>query len=854
MRTFLSSRRARSRVAKSLALVFFGVVGAVFVACDDLPDIEQGICGNSVVDRAAGEECDTNVADLDGSLEAACSAWVAELGLPASTTCRYECAAAEETNACQYVWGPSVDPDDSSPRLCPPGFAYGYDGVCRRPSNKFHDQPSFGIAASGFDGTSADLDGDGYRDFVVTAQGGAEGPSLTYLDASGVTFGPVSTGVSAVVGQLTTDDDTPIDDLALPIGAGLVTLRGEPGPSFAPKVYTPFPLTGTLPLGFPDTVTFGDRRLIANQSSDTFAVPFILAELHGLPSIGDAIAFVEISVENYGPADSQPFALPGFDFSKTVGEPLSIDLALPSAPVAEGDPPVPGSGGEIVLATNDVPGATQATKHAIIVTSRGIDPPTDGAVFDATSTPEYHVVLGKIVALLEVAAWPVPAVAAVLEDGRVAVLEQWVEPFDPSAPPPIRYFDLPKDGAEGGLVQPGSVRALGDIDGDGDLDVVTDHDVLFVDYDAPPGPDSPAPSKNPRIVGQSSSGPWSQARIADLNGQGKMSVIATPYTSGLALFLPGTSYAMTPASLATSARVDQLAIGDLDGDGVGDLLVGTDVEDRDANGAVTETCDTYDDILLGFGRTAGAPESLGLVGNVPGLRALVTGRLAIRGQEDAISDAGLQTACDPTTLMAGGSAGLLIGSSDRNVYSPYLPFNGPGERDALISAAALGDFGATSDEEKDHADLMLLAIRPMCTGGGQCGLNSADELRYEIATVYGSGDAELGVDADGQLARSTVIDTPKPKDLQNIVTHVPALITAELDDASPGDEGVAFIVDPDQTLQARISVIRSVAGDVTADTVSFDTGLDAPITHSKLRAIDYDGDGNVDVLAVVAYS
>jgi len=864
--------RPSSSFLRALALGALGLVTSSFVACDNLPDIPDGVCGNGVIDRDEGEECDTIVDPAYESdaatLEVLCKAYRAGFKLDESTKCRYSCADAEASHACQYVWGAPIDtassdPADQAIRVCPPGFGVGADGQCRRGSNRFEASAKPIIDASGFDGQSADLDGDGYRDLVVTSTGGAGGPSITYLDSSGIVAGPSTTGVRPIVGELT-EDDLSADDVVLPIGAALVTLRGEPGPSYSPKVYTPFPLEGELPIPLPPGVTIGDRRLMSTKSETNFDVPYVVVEAQGVPLVDKSLGFIEISLENYGPTLDLPFTIAGLNFSDLRGGPIAVDIAVRD-PAAEPTMVMPGDGGEILVATKD----------SIIVTSRAIDPPNADptGTFDMDSTPEIYKlsdlapnigVNDGIVSLIEVANWHVPAVAAVMMSGKLVLLEQYTEvtpmppPDPPPPPPPFATYALPS--AVMGMdepVDPAGVKAIGDIDGDGDLDLVTERSVLFIDYDT----GTPITPTKVTEAAKSNANSWSQARIADLNGNGRMSVIATPPSSGVDIFLPGTSFAMSSASLATSARVDQLAIGDFDGDGAEDILVGTDIDGAaPMGGDVKESCDQYDDIEVAYGRPAGPPEDFALLGNLPGLRRIITGRLAVKGQEDAVSDVGLETACDPSTLMAGRRAGLLFGSTDRAVYSPYLPFNGPDDRDAIVVTGVVGQFSRPEDDVDGvvHNDLMVVTVRPDCDVMAGCTFMDRKSIGYEIAPVFGTGDAELSAPSLGttNTAISLLIDDLGDEQPQNVTSRAPAILAAELD-GDPATEEAIVLTTPvgDTTLDGHI-VVAQMDGDAPKllSEQRFTTNIKVLGSTTKLRLIDYDEDGELDVVAIVGFS
>src|SRR5436190_13441439 len=73
--------------------------------CMDIAEIPAGLCGNDVVDRGAGEDCDSHPQN----------------GMA--------CGAVGSARACRF--------DCSSSATCAPGWGCGDDEICRTPSGAF---------------------------------------------------------------------------------------------------------------------------------------------------------------------------------------------------------------------------------------------------------------------------------------------------------------------------------------------------------------------------------------------------------------------------------------------------------------------------------------------------------------------------------------------------------------------------------------------------------------------------------------------------------------------------------------------------------------------------------------------
>src|SRR5689334_15139509 len=93
----------RIRIAALAALAGLVVAAA---ACANLEPMAHDVCGNAVIERDAGEDCDTHVF---------------EAGV--------RCAEAGEAHACRYVCG--------AESVCPTGWGCGNDGVCRESTGRF---------------------------------------------------------------------------------------------------------------------------------------------------------------------------------------------------------------------------------------------------------------------------------------------------------------------------------------------------------------------------------------------------------------------------------------------------------------------------------------------------------------------------------------------------------------------------------------------------------------------------------------------------------------------------------------------------------------------------------------------
>jgi len=127
---------------------FCALVLLSLAACEELPPLDSGVCGNAVIEK--GEDCDSFPL-TEGTV---C--------LPAEdpAACRLSCRAGE----------------DGTRPPCPPGWGCGLDGLCRQPSGAFASAGS-PIPAGAWSADIGDFDGDGRKDVFTRARSDLVGTS-----------------------------------------------------------------------------------------------------------------------------------------------------------------------------------------------------------------------------------------------------------------------------------------------------------------------------------------------------------------------------------------------------------------------------------------------------------------------------------------------------------------------------------------------------------------------------------------------------------------------------------------------------------------------------------------------------
>ena len=242
----LSSLIVRAAVLVSCVLFVSG--------CDDLPDIEQNVCGNKLVEPSVYEACDGFATE------------------PSGGTKPTACAPPGDRYQCQYI--------DDADHDCPAGYGAGLDGLCRRGTGEISEAITH-TPATGAITSVADFDGDGRVDILasnavspdakaVFFQNGGVVRETMSLSLGSALHPPVVTRIGAEGGA----------DLALANQAGLLLFEGGAGPSFQPKPFTPFSSpVPIIPLSLPsaalvdpkDSADLGGQYvagLLVEQSGD----------------------------------------------------------------------------------------------------------------------------------------------------------------------------------------------------------------------------------------------------------------------------------------------------------------------------------------------------------------------------------------------------------------------------------------------------------------------------------------------------------------------------------------------------------------------------------------------------------
>jgi hypothetical protein len=193
-----------SSSARGLLLLALAGAGT---ACQALPDIAAGVCGNGVVET--GEDCETDLVDEDGT---------------------FRCGAPDTTTACFF----ECDPQRLVERPCRPGRGCGADGRCRTPSGRFAETASLALGVRR--GGVADVDGDGRDDLLLSAGTSVDlrfgSPSLDFAQVVTAPLNAPAEGLAAA--RLDAGDTA---DLVLSTAGGVETLLGSDARTLTPVTY-----------------------------------------------------------------------------------------------------------------------------------------------------------------------------------------------------------------------------------------------------------------------------------------------------------------------------------------------------------------------------------------------------------------------------------------------------------------------------------------------------------------------------------------------------------------------------------------------------------------------------------------
>ncbi|HEU4533681.1 MAG TPA: VCBS repeat-containing protein, partial [Polyangiaceae bacterium] len=559
-------------------------------ACVDLQPIEGDTCGNGVVE--GGEDCD-----------------FAEPGCrrpPAAGACRYEC----------------VHPSVGQGAGCPEGFGCGVDNTCRRSAGTFAltiERLSEGASAL----RVADFDGDG-RDDVL-----ALGAPNTYAERSarvvfrdGGGFGPTTrlpnVFRAAAVGSLVPGLG-PARGLALVSRQGaqaaLNLLVGGPDRGFA-SVVSPALASAALPASMRLVgVEALPRRAVAGEGGAT--VEFnqgdeVVLLQPGLLGQGAGLFGLVSSPRELPPNASNP------DPDVVALLTLGVSPVDAEGGVAVGRFSAPGVGAPC----EDIVWAPRELAEAYLLSPCRVDapsgaPPGAGAVAFWNEEGIAGRVEPRRVPLPEgalpakgAARWAFVADANADGVSDLAVMTERGAAFaagrpDGSAPQAVLVD--PVAGSERKLL------AFGELNGDGAPDWVFADGIVLSEAGLPAG-----------VTRERSAAPWSEALVADFNGDGLSDVLAVgPASSSLDYYLDTPGGFFNALSVPVAGVPSRLAAGDFDGDGVADVAFA--MVDEVADGV------EVDAVFIAFGGKAALPAAPVRVGALSGVRQITAGSYVFGG-------------------------------------------------------------------------------------------------------------------------------------------------------------------------------------------------------------------------------
>ena len=649
---------------------------SAFGGCADLSEMEEGTCGNGVVEFEAGEDCDL---------------------FPSET-----CIAPGERNECRI----SCEADDNDVRpACPVGWGCGSDDLCRQPSGTFDEEDWFP-----FDDTPkfavGDVDADGRTDLVSVT---LEELVVSFFDSDANVAQSVrrySTATAPVVGQLTSDE-SPIDVVLLV--DGMTVLVGSRDRSLRPTAYAPFALRSPV------------AKMVVME-----AMPHGVVENDPGKWVGEEIIILSKGWASYtGMLEGDALLQVGDEDWSFAGDPATakLDPTWPCEDVIlslEGEDsltrfnPCLSSGESITWnhgATNEPIGLPSGTTAA-----------TGALVADINDDGLLDVMVGVV---NEASSEPKPVVAYAVGDGTF----NSEPPSDPPTTSDNKVGDFAFTKNAPGYERaenPPMPLAVSDVNNDGHADFVMPTAILV--SIAPWDSDSSGDFQY-AVLASPSSYPWDEGVIADFNANDKLDVVvASSYETGLTFYNGTGTGLFNEYWLATTGYPAHFAVGDFDGDLVLDLAFAeTELESGDD----TDT-DPGDALSVVFGSGYGGPSEPVTMGHLGRIEQIDAGSMADFHQDD-IDD--LAVVARPVDDPDGNlSAAALGGSSNRQLLSPFV-LSLERENEAPLEMTpwlvSVGEF----DGDTNHSDFAVIGIVPKEELTGLSALFQADVRLWSVPST-----------------------------------------------------------------------------------------------------------------------
>ncbi|MRG96587.1 FG-GAP repeat domain-containing protein [Polyangium spumosum] len=499
-------RHAAAGLAASVALLSLA-------NCLNLPDIDKNVCGNRVIEDEAGEDCDGNPvpdAGVDGDVDA---------GEDGAVVSRNRCGAM-----CRWVCNVSDDPDVR----CPDGFGCGIDGICHKRGGL--SLPALSIGGGGVRRLlGGDFDGDGRHDAVALGDSSLD---ILFFETNGLidrTLTVPNDRRLPAIGDLDADGAS---DLVLNLGDALGVLTGQGNRTLKPRSYHSGDVDGDTRQVVPLGRIKNETTLLALISED-----------------GQTTLDTIVIGANNTPVSTK---VGGVQPEKWAGE-LTGAVAVSVNTKSGSECPVVAfeveSFASVILLSCGESGKLAEDPKEITIPFPPGNSPWAGAFFaDADADGDDDLLVGTV------------------DNGGNRYLRflqnNGSGTFTEAADPPAVVVE---SGNCGGRVLADKPLAVGDLDGNGALDVVDERGVLYNPYQVQ--------ESYTKSCIDASEVSWSRAVIGDFNGNGLPDILAAREGQTLLdVWSRVEGGELNTFTVPVEEFVGELAVGDFDGDSVDDAV------------------------------------------------------------------------------------------------------------------------------------------------------------------------------------------------------------------------------------------------------------------------------------------